>query len=168
MKSLIKKLLKEAVNERIRFEEYKTWVRTNVITRTNQITLSHSEDLDENIQEILGGVYIGQSLCFDNAQRVLKTLQTTAPDIKVEVVLGMIGVKKQFCGHAWNKVNGIHIDLTAETFVNDTFHYFPAAYFNNSEEFGRQGVFHTSEECEAETFDLNGNCSIYPYFIDNL
>jgi len=168
MKEEIKKLLKELVATNDRKDEYAYWVNNKVITENNRIDVSHSEELDEDLQEVLGGINIYESMCFHNALSILKTLIVKAPELKVEVVLGMIGIGKTYCGHAWNTINGVNFDLTAEYLAADDFKYYPAAYFNQPASFSRQGVFTPTGNCENETFDVNGDCSVYVYFIDNL
>ena len=187
MKDFIKNRLKTTLLENndddINIYNYKKWVMSN----NEKIEVNKIEDLYEDIfklnianplaykkqtNEIIDFINtkINQNECFHNATKSFEFFNKKG--YEVSFILGiMIENGKKF-GHAWNKINGRNYDLTADKNVTRLENkYFKLVELNDINSITNLSVFDPNYDCKnkftykGENYDINGLCSLYPYFM---
>jgi hypothetical protein len=184
MKDFIKNKIRENI-ENNQVSQYKAWlssvakpVRINPITNIVRVEPS---DMYNNIEKYQKNLALSKSIktflieniepneCFHNAGKVLQFFKNQG--FEVSFVLGILIENGKKFGHAWNKINGVYYDFTAEKSEKIKNKYFEVASIDNELEIQSLDVFNPNAKCEhefnvdGESYDVNGMCSVYPYFI---
>lgn len=186
MKDFIKHKLRENIRQT---EEYQLWLNNNsknvkiydikniLKPDLSLMTSNFNEYLSQNLKykEIqkqsndLLNTKININECFQNAGLVFQ-FYNNIPNITVEYVLGLMTQNGKTFGHAWNIINDIHYDFTSEKTEKSNSVYNQIVKFNNIENIQNLPMFNPDEKCEesfnvnGESFDINGMCSLYPYY----
>jgi hypothetical protein len=122
--------------------------------------------LKKMVRQLLAN-YIKQNECFTNASLVFKAM-SGIEGVKVAYVLGFMVENGKKFGHAWNIINGKHYDFTARISEEMDNEYYQIAIIDDLNKIKSLPVFNPSGECENEEYDVDGMCSIYPYYKNNL
>ncbi len=184
MKDIIKKILKESLEQAPQVSDYRAWLRTVVkpirISPFTQINKVDNSDMVNNMQKYQEQVqknrdlrnFIGTQVepneCFHNAHKAFVLLRQKGYDVKF--VLGLMSENGQMFGHAWNIVDGINVDFTSEKLQENGNKYFQVAVLDNQSKIEGLDVFNPNAKCEmafnanGESYDKNGMCSVYPYY----
>lgn len=181
MKELVKKLLRESLEQAPQISEYRSWLSSTVkqvkvypYTSINKIdAVNDMSNYQENMQKnkdlkkfIIDNIEPNE--CFHNAYKTFVTLKGQGYD--VIFVLGMLGENGKLFGHAWNIVNGLNVDFTAEKQEENGNKYYRVVGFTDLGQIQGLSVFNPNEKCEyafshnGENYDRNGMCSVYPYY----
>jgi len=186
MKDFIKHKLRESI---IDTQDYKKWLLNNSkdvkINNSKNIlkpdlsltTSNFNEYLSQNLEyknlqkqsnKLLETVIIPNE-CFHNASLVFQ-FYSNIPNIQVDYVLGLMTQGNKIFGHAWNVINGVHYDYTSEKSDAITSKYTEIVRFNDINTIKNLPMFNPNEKCEnsfdvdGESFDIDGMCSLYPYY----
>lgn len=183
IRNRVKTTLLENNDNDINISNYKEWLKTNnKQIKINEIEVLYKDILKLNMgnplaykqqrNEIIDFINteINQNECFHNAAKSFEFFNKRG--YKVSFILGiMIENGKKF-GHAWNKINGRNYDLTAdknETRLENK--YFRLVELNDINSITNLSVFDPNYDCKnkftsnGENYDINGMCSLYPYFM---
>ena len=186
MKDFIKTKLRENIDN---LEGYHNWLNSNSkkveIHNTKEILKVDislmQRDFDAYLKDNVNYKYVQKQTrnileneinpneCFHNAGLVFQSFMNTH-NIEVEYVLGLMTQHGKSFGHAWNRINGVHYDFTAEKMHETTSTYTQIVVFNDLNTIESLPMFNPNGECShslnvnGESYDLNGMCSLYPYY----
>ncbi len=181
MKDIIRRILKESLEQAPQVSDYRAWLRTVVkpskISQYKKINnvdaVNDMQNYQENMQKnkdltnfIINNVEPNE--CFHNAYKAFVLLKQKSYDVKF--VLGLMSENGQMFGHAWNIVNGVPVDFTAEKLQQNQNKYFQVAVLDNQSQIQGLDVFNPEKKCAqafnsgGESYDKNGMCSVYPYY----
>lgn len=182
MKDLIKHKLKESLQQAPQIAEYRSWLSGTVkqvkvypYTAINKLdVVNDTENYQANMQKnkdlkkfIINNIEPNE--CFHNAYKTFVTLKAQGYD--VIFILGMLGENGKLFGHGWNQVNGVNVDFTAEKQEENGNKYYRVAGFSDLGQIQQLDVFNPNKKCEfafeheGESYDRNGMCSVYPYYL---
>jgi len=188
MKNFIKEKLNENINN---IENYNNWLETNrievninnlssllkpdlTLMTSNFGEYTKQNELSKKYKPILVDLLntkIKMNECFNNAGIVFQTF-TPVDGIEVFYVMGIMVENGKEFGHAWNIINGKHYDFSSEkTSDANINNYYQVVVLNNLSDIENLSVFDTNTKCgqgfsvNGDSFDDNGMCSLYPYFL---
>ncbi len=192
MKSFIKNKLNEVFTEVDAKAKYKDWARTIIPNQKTKVfkifkdllvkpavpfqdkeyvtNIAADKEFNSTIKTLLID-YVKENECFHNSAKVVDVLADKYPNSQPKFVLGFMSENGKLFGHAWNSINGKDYDFTAEKSVGSQSTYFKVAEFNNMGQITSLPVFDPNNKCDSamsingESYDVNGKCSIYPYFL---
>jgi hypothetical protein len=184
MKNFIKNKLRENIQNN-QYGEYNNWlkstVKANKITSISNLTKIDPSSMFNDIDSYQKNMQLNKEIksllinnitpneCFHNAGIVYQFFKNKG--IEVTFVLGILIENGKKFGHAWNKINGVAYDFTAEKSENTNSRYFEVVSLNDESAIKNLSVFNPNAQCEhefqidGESYDVNGMCSIYPYYL---
>lgn len=187
MIDFIKTKLRENI-ETTRISQYKDWLKGNAkpiivsdLTELNKIDPNgmlgdierYQKDvaLNKSIKQFLiNNIEINE--CFHNAAKVFEFFKKI-DGFDVSFILGTMTENGKTFGHAWNKINDKYFDFTAEKTEKQNNRYFEVVALNDFSNIMNLEVFNPDAKCKheltvaGESYDINGMCSLYPYYINN-
>jgi hypothetical protein len=173
-------MLKKIIKESLDYVQYEKWVGSlgsvkvvgigSVVPDVSpDLMISNFSEYSKlmKLKKLLGFIKANAqpNECFHNAANTHLLLQEEGFDSKF--VLGFLVESDKKFGHGWVKLNNIYFD---PTIVEPKGNYLVAAELEDRDKIMGLSVFNPDEKCEdafhgkGETYDHNGNCSVYPYF----
>lgn len=190
MKNFIMNKLRESL---FSDEDYKEWIKKNskhvkidsiknILKPDLSLTTSNFDKyLKQNLEykeiqnkntKLLNDV-LKPNECFHNSALVLQ-FYSNIPNIKVEYVLGLMTQNGKTFGHAWNLINGSYYDFTSEIMEETPSEYTEIVRFDDINIIKKLPMFNPNMSCEesfefnGESYDVDGKCSLYPYYKSTL